>query len=75
MFNFGQFPIPEQKLNNLIASSYHASSLMDYYDKSVFEVITINLSDDVDWSIVDESSLFVGSFLYSIVCLFLWNNE
>ena len=75
MFNFGQYPIPEQKLNSLIASSYHASSLMDFYDKSVFEVIGVDLDADVDWSVVDEYSLFMDSFIYSYVYLFFWDNE
>ena len=75
MFNFGQFPVPEQKLNSLIASSYHASSLMDFYDKSVFEVIGIDLGDYIDWSVVNEYSLFMGSFIYPFVCLFFRDNE
>ena len=39
----GEFPIAESKLNLLITSSYHASSLQDYYENNIFEVYTVFL--------------------------------
>ena len=48
---------------------------MDFYDKSVFEVIGVDLDADVDWSVVDEYSLFMDSFIYSYVYLVFWDNE
>ena len=41
---------------------------MDFYDKSVFEVIGVDLDADVDWSVVDEYSWihsFIHTYIYS----------
>ena len=37
-FSFGDFPIEKHDLENLIRSSYHASSIQDFYSNFVFEV-------------------------------------
>ena len=34
----GKFPISTETLNNIIRTSYHVSSISDYYSNHIFEV-------------------------------------